>query len=129
MFVQCDQGLKQTKRSFVTGRLALAAVLSASLAACGGGGGGDSSDDGDLRAAYDRINRDCMTYADVERAVGRQADEAPTAGRRRWNSGDENLTVIFAQLRSGTYVASSTNWDVVPGGELEKGFGIECGGL
>lgn len=56
MFFRCDQGLKQTKRSFVKVRLALAAVLSASLAACGGGGGGDGSDDVDLRAAYDRIN-------------------------------------------------------------------------
>lgn len=122
MFVRCNQGLKQTKRFFVKGRLALAAVLSASLAACGGGGGGDGSDGVDLRAAYDRLNQDCMTYADVDRVVGRSPDEVPHAYMRRWRSGNQTLTVNFALTRSGGYVPNSVVWDQVPGGELERGF-------
>jgi len=122
MFVRCDQGLKQAKRSFVKGHLALAAVLSASLAACGGGGGGDGSDDVDLRAAYDRINQNCMTYADVDRAVGRSPDEVPHAFLRRWRSGNQTLTATFAVLSSGGYVSNGVDWDEVPGGELERNF-------
>jgi hypothetical protein len=112
-----------------TVKVAMAGLLIAGLSACGGGGGGDSSDDVNLRAAYDRINRDCMTYSDIDRAVGRTADETPNAGRRRWVSGNENLTVLFTSLRSGTQVAGVAIWDIVPGGELEKAFGIECGDL
>lgn len=126
MFVRCDQGLKQAKRSFVKGRLALAAVLSASLAACGGGGG-DSSDAVDLRAAYDRVNRACMTYSDVEKAVGRPADEAPHSGQRNWFSGNQQLYVTFAQRDPKPAVVSGVAWNEVPGGELVKGFEIECG--
>lgn len=115
----CGRGLK---------RLIVGAAVALTLAACGGGGGGGSGD-GDLRAAYDRINRACMTYSDIDQAVGSPANEMPSAGRRRWTAGNQDLTVIFAQLRSGTYVASSTTWNIVPGGELEKGFEIECGGI
>jgi hypothetical protein len=115
-------------------RLGAATVLAAGLTACGGGGGGDSSDDVDLRAAYDRINRDCMTIAEVERAVGRSADETPSNSRRRWVSGNQSLSVTFAQLNSitfnsGTFVANGATWDIVPGGELEKGFQLNCPGV
>lgn len=103
-------------------KLTLSGVLAASLSACGGGSGGDSSDDVDLRAAYDRLNQNCMTYADVDRAVGRSPDEVPHAFLRRWRSGNQTLTATFVVLRSGEYVSNGIDWDEVPGGELERNF-------
>lgn len=129
MISQHDQGLKQTRGINVVGRFALVVVLSAVLGACGGGSGGDSSDDVDLRASYDRINQECMTYSDVERAVGRAADEAPDRGRRNWTSGNQRLYVTFAEIGSNSAVISGVTWDEVPGGELVKSFPIECGGV
>jgi hypothetical protein len=110
----------------ITLRLALAAVLTAGLAACGGGGGG--SDDVDLRAAYDRINRDCMTYTDVEKAVGRTADEAPNAGRRNWRSGNQQLFVTFGpgNSASGTFYAGTVTWNLIGSQELVRDFFGEC---
>ncbi len=110
-------------------RMGAGGVLAVGLAACGGGGGDGDSGDVDLRAAYDRINRNCMTYADVDNAIGRSADETPTASRRRWVSGNQNLTVLFTELNSGTYVVGVAIWNIVPGGELEKRFQFECGAL
>lgn len=110
-----------------TVKLAMAGLLIAGISACGGGGGGDSSDDLDLRAAYDRINRSCMTYSDVEKAVGRPADEAPDSGRRNWASGNQQLFVTFAERDPKPAVISGVTWNVVPGGELDKNFSIECG--
>jgi hypothetical protein len=102
----------------------LAAVLTAGLAACGGGGGG--SDDVDLRAAYDRINRACMTISDVEKAVGVPPTSAPNDGNRIWTSGDQRLQVQFTPLDS-LIVAGAVTWDLIPGQQLTKGFGIqEC---
>lgn len=103
-------------------KLILSGVLVGGLSACGGGGGGGNSDDVDLRAAYDRLNQECMTYADVDRAVGRSPDEVPHAYMRRWRSGNQTLTVNFALTRSGGYVPNSVAWDEVPGGELERGL-------
>lgn len=127
MFIRCDRGWKQTKWASVGGRLFGVAVLFAGLTACGGGGGGGGSDDVDLRAAYDRINQECMTYSDVEKAVGRPADEAPHSGQRNWYSGNQALYVGFAQRGAKPAVISGVTWNVVPGGELVKGFEIECG--
>lgn len=105
-----------------TMKVAMAGLLIAGLSACGGGGGGDSSDDVDLRAAYDRINRTCMTFADVDAAVGRPADEVPNSGLKRWESGNQRLTVTFAELRSGVSVSNGVTWNEVPGRELSKDF-------
>jgi hypothetical protein len=110
-------------------RLGAVTALAAGLTACGGEGGGDSSDDVDLRAAYDRINRSCMTYSDVEKAVGRSADEAPHSGRRNWVSGNQQLFVTFAERDPKPAVISGVTWNVVPGGELDKSFSIECGNV
>lgn len=109
-----------------TVKVAMAGLLIAGLSACGGGGGGDSSDDVDLRAAYDRINRDCMTYADVEKTVGRPADNSPHSETSHWVAGNERVTVYFVPLGSGKYVISSAFWRKTPGSELEKQFRIEC---
>jgi hypothetical protein len=103
-------------------RLTVGTALAVTLAACGGGGGG--SGDGDLRAAYDRINRACMTHSDVEQAVGSAATSAPNDGNRIWTSGNQRLQVQFTQLDSGT-VAGAVTWDLIPGQQLTKGFRIE----
>ncbi len=102
-------------------RLAWAAVLTAGLAACGGGGGG--SDDVDLRAAYDRINRDCMTIADVEKAVGVPPTSAPNDGNRIWTSGNQRLQVQFTKLDS-LIVAGVASWNLIPSQSIEKAFDI-----
>ncbi len=104
----------------ITLRLALAAVLTAGLAACGGGGGG--SDDVDLRAAYDRINRTCMTHSDVVNAVGVEPSSAPNNENRIWRSGDQRLFVTFAVVDSGVFVINGAQWVLLPANELEKGF-------
>lgn len=103
-------------------KLALAGLLIAGLSACGGGGGGDSSDDVDLRAAYDRINRNCMTHADVEKAVGVSPSSSPNSGRRNWTAGNQRLDVTFARLDNGVYVSNGVQWRIIAGEELEKGF-------
>lgn len=112
------------KRSIprTTVKLAMAGLLIAGMSACGGGGGGDSSDDVDLRAAYDRINRSCMTFADVDKAIGRPADDVPSAGRKRWESGNQRLSVTFAVLSSGLSVSNGVTWTELPGRELSKDF-------
>ncbi len=106
----------------ITLRLALAAVLTAGLAACGGGGGG--SDDVDLRAAYDRINRACMTIAEVESAVGVPATDTPNDGNRIWTSGNQRLAVFFVPTDT-TNVAGVVKWDLIPGQQLEKRLEIQ----
>ncbi|MFC3685895.1 hypothetical protein [Hydrogenophaga luteola] len=110
-------------------KLILSGVLVGGLSACGGGGGGGSSDDVDLRAAYDRINQKCMTYSDVEKAVGRSPDEAPHSGRRNWYSGNQQLFVTFAERDPKPAVVNAVSWNEVPGSELVKGFEVECGDL
>lgn len=110
-----------------TVKLAMAGLLIAGLSACGGGGGGDSSDDVDLRAAYDRIDRDCMTYVDVEKVIGRPADNSPNKETSHWESGNERITIYFVPLGSGKYVIGTAFWRKTPGRELEKQFRIECG--
>lgn len=127
MVPECKSSSMKRSTPRTTVKLAMAGLLIAGMSACGGGGGGDSSDEVDLRAAYDRINCACMTYSDVEKAVGRSADEAPHSGRRTWVSGNQQLFVTFAEREQRPAVISGVTWNVVPGGELDKSFSIECG--
>lgn len=103
--------------------LALSGVAALALSACGGGGGSDSLDGNlDLRAAYDRIIEG-MNHADVDRAVGAPSKN-PENSTRKWESGNQFLTVGFAELNSGEWIVNGVNWNVVPGGELSKSFDV-----